>query len=118
MKWSNAKLCDVVLRTRGARGMSRLPAFDFGGPIVPQASARCRTWIMPASRSTSDHRSPRNSLSRIPVKIAVTINGRRRAEEFSMRDFNSAIVGKSTPARSARAMAIQMPKGRAWSRFP
>jgi hypothetical protein len=52
------------------------------------------------------------------VKIAVTINGRRRAEEFSMRDFNSAIVGKSTPARSARAMAIQMPKGRAWSRFP
>ena len=35
MKWSNAKLCDVVLRTRGARGMSRLPAFDLGIGTLP-----------------------------------------------------------------------------------
>jgi len=50
-----------------------MPAFDFGGPMRHHASARWRTWITPASRSTSDQRGPRNSLSRIPVKIAVTI---------------------------------------------
>jgi hypothetical protein len=32
-----------VLRTSGARGMCRFPAFDFGGSIWPQASARWRT---------------------------------------------------------------------------
>jgi hypothetical protein len=32
-----------VLITIGASGISRLPAFDFGGPLRRQASARCRT---------------------------------------------------------------------------
>src|SRR5262249_37664135 len=59
----------------GGEGISRLPALLFGLPILPQLSARCRTWIIAPARSTSHQRSPRNSLTRIPVKMAVTISG-------------------------------------------
>jgi hypothetical protein len=64
------------LTTIGASGTVRLPESDFGEPIEPQRSARCRTVSSPVAKSTSSHRKPRSSLARRPVKIAVTISGR------------------------------------------
>jgi hypothetical protein len=86
--------------TMGASGISRAPALDFGGPIRRQASARCRTWMSPSSRSTFAHARPRSSLARIPVKIAVTMKGRQRPVEFSIIALSSALEGKSTPSRN------------------
>src|SRR5262245_31854265 len=55
------------------------------------------------------HVRPHNSLSRMPVKIAVTMNGRRRSLEFSMSRFSSGIAGKSIPARRGPCEASRVP---------
>ena len=89
-----------ALTAIGARGMSRLPALLLGLPIVPHWSARCRTWTTALSRSTLTHGSPRNSLARIPVKIAVMTNGRHRPLALSRIVRSSSRSGKSTPART------------------
>src|SRR5215469_14361708 len=59
-------------------GTSRLPASNFGEPIVPQRSARCRTVSTRRSRSTASQVNPRSSDARSPVKIAVANSGRSR----------------------------------------
>jgi hypothetical protein len=100
--------CFSVLTTIGAMGMSRFPALVFIGPILPQPSARCRIWIWPFSRSTPSQDSPRSSLKRMPVNIAVTMNGLQRPAEFSMSLLSSPIVGKSTPARNGPVSASRL----------
>jgi hypothetical protein len=65
-----------VLTTVGDIGISRCPAADFGMPIVPHSSARCRTVIVRLAKSTAGHGRPHNSEARIPVNTAVTISGR------------------------------------------
>ena len=90
-----------VLTTIGTSGTSRLPETLFGEPIVFQRSARCRTVSTFRSRSTSSHVSPRNSLARNPVKIAVTNNGRSRPACSSMARISS-LLGMSTPTCNCR----------------
>ena len=69
----------------------------FGAPIALYLSARWRTWITALSRSTSPQGSPRSSLARMPVKIAVTNSGRKRPEAVSRIARTSSMVGMSTP---------------------
>jgi hypothetical protein len=54
-------------RSTAAHGTVRLPAFDFGSTSPACASHERRTWITPASRSTSSHRSARSSPYRSPA---------------------------------------------------
>ena len=76
----------------GTSGMSRLPAADFGAPILNHASARWDTVSLPASRSMSAHRRPRNSEARRPVKIATTKNARQRSDTLSSNVRISALA--------------------------
>src|SRR5262245_2138723 len=116
--------CLSELMTIGASGISRLPAFDFGGPMRPQRLARWRTWITPFAKSTSRHGRPRNSPRRIPVKIAVMMNGRQRGVALSMSALSSAIDGKSTPARSGPLLVsrsftlMRTPRATFWATKP
>ena len=59
--------------------------------MLPHASARRHTCKTPASRPKSSQRSPRNSLARMLVNIAVTINGRQRNGALSIIARSSAM---------------------------
>lgn len=73
---------------------------EIDSPIVPQRSARCLSVIVRLSKSTALHGRPRSSLARIPVKTAVTKNGRQRPRAHARNRLTSAFAGTSSPTVS------------------
>ena len=86
--------------------MVRRELADFGLPIRFNRSARCRTCNSRFSMSTSPHLSPRSSEERIPVKMAVTRNGRARPFAAAMIRAISSRDGMSTPIWSFAAARL------------
>ena len=90
----------IVTKKAGMLIVRRL-ATVLGEPITPRSSARCLTVMVPALRSTASHGSPRSSLARKPLWIAVANRTRHRrhrlsvtnSSSFAMMDFTSAFVG-------------------------
>lgn len=74
-----------ALTTIGASGCRACQLSTLADQYAAKPSARWRTRITPLSRSTLRQFRPRNSLSLMPVKIAVMINRRRRGLELAAR---------------------------------
>ena len=78
-------------------GTERSPASDFGRPMALKRSARCRTCIALASKSTSTIEGHAVRMRAQAVKMAVTMNGRNRPRRLHDCASPSPRVGMSSP---------------------
>jgi hypothetical protein len=81
-----------------------VPAIDLGLPISRKRSARWRTVSSPLSKSISDHRSPRSSEARSPVKAAVSSKARHGLPSTD-----------ATSARTSPSSGMSMPISSLWA---
>ena len=89
-----------VLITSGGAGIVRRLAAAFGLPMPHHLSARWRTVMVEAAKSTSHHVSPRSSDARRPTSAATMKNARRKPLAARRTARISAGLGISTPISS------------------